>query len=497
MRLLKAACALGLVCACRHAWGESLVLKLDGSLAGRAGDAKATAALGPGAKFVPSAEGQGVEPGETGHAVIVPVPEGVWRSSGTLAFRFRASRDVRINPAPRPKSLTAWLVQSPVLDVRLIETRRHPQFRIAPHTTEKTARGGRLLLGHLKGGQWYHLALAWDAPTGRLEVYLNGAMQQYCIGGFQKPTPWQPSSLAGELRLGGRMGEGEAAASFAVDEVQLWPRFLTEQEVQATLAGRKVAPLSGEGRYDYPGALDLSPYKLALIYEADFSKPLNAVHEDTLFEGERRARLPEGRDWVLEGPGKAWTDGGRLHIESLKPTEGGHVVLWSTRTFPADFLLEFGLSPQDSAMGLNIVFFCATAREGGGIFDLGLPRRSGVFRNYHSGALNCYHTSYWAVAATGLPRRTANLRKNHGFFLPACGIDRIAGQGAGPHKVRLLKIGSRIGLETRGRLSLAYDDDGKTYGPIYGAGRIGLRQMGHTHRASYTSFKVWQLEKKQ
>ena len=26
-----------------------------------------------------------------------------------------------------------------------------------------------------------------------------------------------------------------------------------------------------------------------------------------------------------------------------------------------------------------------------------------------------------------------------------------------------------------------------------GAGRIGLRQMGHTHRASYTHFRVWQV----
>ena len=122
-----------------------------------------------------------------------------------------------------------------------------------------------------------------------------------------------------------------------------------------------------------------------------------------------------------------------------------------------------------------------------------MPRRGGVFKNYHSGALNNYHCSYWAVSSQGVGRRTANLRKNYGFALPSCGIDRIEGKGPGPHKVRLLKVGNEIRLETRGRVSLAFDDDGKTYGPVWGAGRLALRQMGHTHKASYTHFKVWRV----
>ena len=110
---------------------------------------------------------------------------------------------------------------------------------------------------------------------------------------------------------------------------------------------------------------------------------------------------------------------------------------------------------------------------------------------YHTGALNNYHCSYWAG-----PRRTANLRKNHGFFLTTCGVDRIMGQGTGPHRVRLLKAGGAIRLEIRGQLAVTLDDDGRTYGPVLTGGYIGLRQMGHTRKMTYSSFKVYEVKRR-
>ena len=414
-------------------------------------------------------------------------------SSGTLGFRFRCSRTVRKTSDPTHPAVRLRLVHCPVLDVTLEETKRHPQLWIDVHEAEPRKRYGNVLLSHLEGGRWYHLAVAWDAPTGRLEVFLNGVRQQYAIRGFRKPQPWKPPPrLSGDLVFGATPAAGDPTLRIETDSAKVWTRFLDEAEVRAELGGLKLLALDGEGRTVHAAPLDLAPYTLTPVYQADFSRPLSVVAEDALFDGERRTRLPEGKDWVLEGPGRAWTEKGRLHIESSRPTQGGHVVLWNTRTLPADFLLEFAVSPRDSSNGLNIVFFCATSREGGDIFGLSLPRRGGIFKNYHTGALNSYHISYWA----GGLRRTANLRKNYGFFLPACGDDRIANQGPGPHTVRLLKAGGSIRLETRGRIALAFDDGGKTYGPVHGPGRIGLRQMGHTHRASYSAFKVWRVEPK-
>jgi len=219
------------------------------------------------------------------------------------------------------------------------------------------------------------------------------------------------------------------------------------------------------------------------------------IAEDELFHGGKRIRTPGDKEWVFEGSGRAWTEGGRLHIENDQdhpPELPGHVVLWNTRSFPADFLLEFALSPQDSANGLGIVFFNATSREGRSIFDPGLSRRDGLLPKY-AFELNCYHVSYWATSEYGTPRRTTNLRKNPWCYLAACGNDLITGAGPGPHLVRVLKQGGKIRVETCGKMSLVFDDDGATHGPVWQAGRIGLRQMKYTVRGSYTHFKVWQV----
>jgi len=472
-------------------------LDLDGTREGRADGRTIVAELGPGATLGKPGDGGGVEPGDQGPAVTVPVPDGLWRSTGTLACWFRPSRTIRFTSDPKGKPGRVSLVDCPVLRADLSEDRRHPVLRLSVAAAGDYKPKGTIFWSHLKGGQWYHLALAWDAAQGRLEAYLNGVLQQ-------EPRlrdagrPWEaPAGPSGPLRLGGSLAGGGHPAKIAVRSVAVYPRFLDERAMATAMRARDVAPLDGEGRTDYAGSLDLAPYRLTPVYEADFTKPLDVVHEDELFEGDRRARLPKGKDWVFEGPGRAWTDGGRLHIESFKPQEAGHVVLWSTRVFPDDFLLEFGVSPKDSENGLNIVFLCAGSRAGGGIFDLDLPHRGGVFKNYHSGALNSYHVSYWACAAAahgGVPRRTANVRKNQGFYLVGCGIDRIAGEGPGPHRVRVLKVGGKLRVETRGRIAAAFDDDGSTYGPVWGSGAIGLRQMGHTHQARYTHFQVWKVE---
>jgi hypothetical protein len=169
-------------------------------------------------------------------------------------------------------------------------------------------------------------------------------------------------------------------------------------------------------------------------------------------------------------------------------------VFWNTREFPADLLIEFGVSPADSNKGLNILFFAAKGCDGGSIFDPGQPMRNGDFKTYHSGAINCYHASYWAVDPAGEARGTAHLRKNQGFHLVAMGRDFIAGQGAGPHRVRILKLGHRITVEANGKIEVRWEDDGKTFGPVLKDGLIGLRQMSHTSECTYTHFRVWAVK---
>jgi len=201
------------------------------------------------------------------------------------------------------------------------------------------------------------------------------------------------------------------------------------------------------------------------------------------------------KDWVLEGGKKMSVECGLFVLESepksgREETDDNHLVCWLKTEIPADFLLEFTVRPQNRARGLNIVFFNTRGREGQSIFNPALPKRSGSFPQYHSGALNGYHISYWAAG-----RGTANVRKNFGFHLAAEGQDLIAPARADAFQmVRIYKRGGAIRCMVDDIVSVAYEDDGKTFGPVWThSGWVGLRQMGHTGRCEYGYLKVLPL----
>ena len=471
---------------------------LDGNVKGRVVEHMESAILGPGAKFIPSVEGEGVEPAPGQPAVTLPVPDGSWTPAGTLAFRVRTSRALRFS---EEKPLSVTLAKCPLFTLTLQEHPRHLVWRAAmahDGTSSTHATNGNLFWSHLKAGKWYHVAFTWDAAKGRMDTYLNGCLQQEMRLRKRWATWVPPANPSGKLDLGGVLGRGDTEARIAVDSVELHTEFMDEAAVASLLKGKANFPLTGEGRWELKGGLDLTPYRLTPVHAADFTKPLNWIHEEALFDGKRRARQPEGKDWVLEGNGTARIEDGACVIEAKEESIRNHLVLWNTRPFPENFLLEFEMSPLDSRKGLTIVFFATRNREGGSLFDPGVPRRAGNFKTYHTGALTGYHVSYWACNPFdgGILRRSANLRKNYGFFMVASGIDRIAGLGAGPHRVRILKVGAMVRVEANGKLSLAFDDDGKTYGPIHKDGWIGLRQMGSAHRVKYTKFAVWRVDRK-
>ena len=200
-------------------------------------------------------------------------------------------------------------------------------------------------------------------------------------------------------------------------------------------------------------------------------------------------------DWRLEGGKLMSIVNGRLVLESNPggtkplPTDN-HLVCWLTKEMPADFLLEFKVCPQDRKNGLNIIFFNARGQHGESIFDARLKPRSGIFAQYHSSDLNNYHISYWAGE-----RGTANVRKNAGFHLVATGKDLITNAPADSFQtIRLYKRSGAIRLMVDDMIEVAFDDDGKTYGPVWThSGGIGLRQMAHTIRCEYDDLKVFPL----
>jgi hypothetical protein len=197
------------------------------------------------------------------------------------------------------------------------------------------------------------------------------------------------------------------------------------------------------------------------------------------------------KDWRLEGGKRVTVENGKLVLESTPGQPANHLVCWLTKEMPGDFLLEFAVSPRDRKEGLNIVFFNTRGVKGENIFDPALKPRTGIFKQYHSSDLNGYHISYWAGE-----RGTANVRKNAGFKLVATGPDKIVTAPAGAFQtVRVYKRGGTIRLTVDDIISVAFDDDGKTQGPVWNhSGWIGLRQMGHTVRCEYDSLKVYPIK---
>ncbi|HJN15657.1 MAG TPA: DUF1961 family protein, partial [Armatimonadota bacterium] len=196
-------------------------------------------------------------------------------------------------------------------------------------------------------------------------------------------------------------------------------------------------------------------------------------------------------NWVREGGKSAAIVDGRLRLTAgPSPDEGQHIVLWLKDELPADFMAEWQFRPSDKQNGLTIVFLNARGRNGESIFDPNLEPRDGTFKQYHSGDLGSYHISYYAGH-----RGSVNLRKNHGFDLTAIGREFVHNAPAQDwHTVTLLKRGGKIRLAVDGKVSLKYDDDGGTYGPIHEhSGWFALRQMYQAWYTEYDDLRVWEL----
>jgi hypothetical protein len=185
------------------------------------------------------------------------------------------------------------------------------------------------------------------------------------------------------------------------------------------------------------------------------------------------------KDWIMEGPGKATFDHDGMTLISTVKDESelqGHIVYWMPHDLPENFIAQWTMQPLSEA-GLCITFFAAKGVKGEDIFDPSLKKRDGVFKQYTQSDINCYHFSYYANTPFNLGRITTNLRKNSGFNLIANGAPGITPGSREPHQIMMMKNAGHIVVNVDGKTILDYTDDGKTYGPLLGGGKFGLRQM--------------------
>ncbi len=225
---------------------------------------------------------------------------------------------------------------------------------------------------------------------------------------------------------------------------------------------------------------ELYPQRGALLYENPLSCPADL--DDFLLEGKAVATFPEGR-LRLE------------NAESAAIGQKANYVLWCKKVFPADFLLEISFRPLREP-GLAMLFFSASGREGQDLFDPSLAARTGEYVQYHHGDINAFHLSFFRRKEPDERRfHTCNLRKSYGFWLVAQGADPIPDvrDADGPYTLTLLKQGPEVRFAVNGLEVLTFRDDGATWGPLLGGGRIGLRQLAPMI-GEYANLRVYGLK---
>jgi len=201
----------------------------------------------------------------------------------------------------------------------------------------------------------------------------------------------------------------------------------------------------------------------------------------------------------LEGEAAVSFPTGRMRLENLRnPDEGqkSNFVFWCPVDFPNNIAVEWEFWPIREP-GLCILFFGATGQNGEDIFDDTLQKRTGEYGLYHHGDINTYHISYFRRKYLVEERafHTCNLRKSYGAHMVCQGADPIPSvcDAMPPYYIKLIKFEGLIEFYINELLILSWQDDGESFGPILGEGKIGFRQMAPLI-AEYSSLKVYALD---
>ena len=226
----------------------------------------------------------------------------------------------------------------------------------------------------------------------------------------------------------------------------------------------------------------------------------DCIETDILYEN-ALARPADVADWVMEGDGIGSFPRGKMRQESLRPREAGqagNIVHWCPLTFPDNISISWEFQPLTEP-GLAILFFSALGMNGEDILSAGLAERNGPYEQYHHGDFNALHVSYFRRNPGENEFQTCNLRKSFGFHLVAQGADPLptASFAANPYRITVVKCGARVsfymGYKEEDLAIFAWEDDGMSYGPILGEGKIGFRQMTPLI-AEYSNLVVREVE---
>ena len=167
-------------------------------------------------------------------------------------------------------------------------------------------------------------------------------------------------------------------------------------------------------------------------------------------------------------------------------------------TFPDHISISWDFQPLREP-GLAILFFSALGLNGEDILRANLAKRNGPYEQYHHGDFNALHVSYFRRNPQENEFQTCNLRKSFGFHLVTQGADPLPSVdfALNPYRIKVIKSGAHVSFHMRYKEEsitiFSWEDDGTSYGPILGEGKIGFRQMTPLI-AEYSNLVVRKIE---
>lgn len=201
-----------------------LLLHLDGSLAGAAGE---TPLSSGGTSFVPGVIGQAVHT-DGGGALAYPAPGNILPGSGTVEFWIKPDWNGSPNPGHTFLQVGNAFDNGMILSIDGASNLRFIRWGDDPATPQvesSVERGVGFGAGDWVAGKWHHFAATWDGPSHRMTLYMDGravasADNDVTIGAFSNST----------LTIGSGAG-GASPGLAAFDELRISDRTRTAGEI--------------------------------------------------------------------------------------------------------------------------------------------------------------------------------------------------------------------------------------------------------------------------
>lgn len=234
------------------------------------------------------------------------------------------------------------------------------------------------------------------------------------------------------------------------------------------------------------------------------------------------------QDWVMEGPGVAKIENGKLllyskyfdiankHLsknqevftgvkgefysvveEAMRKElgdsvqayfvngtfRGGHLVFWNKFKTPDNYILECDFQSL-SESALHMLMFSCSGENGEDVFAKNLKKRFGVAAQYTKSDLYNYRISFFAPG-----RGTTNMRKCPGRILTVKGEDYTLENKMDKHQLRIVKNRNTVSWYIDGKLSFEFKDDSTTY---LKGGQTAIRLMVPA-KGLYDNYRIYEI----